>query len=713
MEIRPLSLCAITMAIGCPVCAQTTDSAAVKQQTIELVHVKAKAASATPISKTLGVEHVSRAEVLQSMSNTLMNTLEKLPGISAINTGVGISKPVIRGMSMNRVIVTEYGIKQEGQQWGVDHGLEIDQYNVDHVEIVKGPVSVLYGSDGVGGVINILPPSIPDKDTMQGELITTYKTNNDLYGISGKMERKRGATYVRVRGTYNDYASYRVPANEFTYNGYVLPIYNNRLKNTGGKELNFSATAGIKKQWGWSSIYVSSYRQQAGFFSGAFGIPRAYELIDNGRYRSIDLPNQQIMHMKAIWNTTVQIGDHKLECDIGYQDNIRREHSPGHAHGYGPAPEGNTALELELKTLTAHVRYLLQARERLRNTIGVSAVEQQNKAGGYEFLLPAYKMSQLGVYNFASYTSKSNILYTGGVRLDYIKQAAAASYVNRYDSSGATIGQSKRSETIDNNFFNISGSVGASAALWEQWRIKANVGSAYRAPALVELTANGVHHGTFRHEVGDPNLEPERGYMGDVALLTNYKNGKLMISPFVNYFSNYIYLGPSARFSPLPDAGQVYLYRQTTAIFGGGELSAEWEWTKQIKHITYVEYVWNKNINCGLALPFTPPFSVLNEVSWSPALPVNSKVKQVALSVSGQQFARQYRVDRNEATTEGYFLLNSALTGSFGIGKHLTTVYMQLRNITNAVYQNNMSRYRILNLPEQGINFQLMVKYEL
>ncbi len=693
--------------------AQTPDSLKQEPEAKQLEEhiVTSHHHSKTPVSRTLDMLYLRKEALLQSQGNTFINTLEKLPGISAINTGVGISKPVIRGLSLNRVIVNEYGIKQEGQQWGVDHGLEIDQYNVDRVEVIKGPVSVLYGSDGIGGVINILPPIVPMIDTFNAEIISTYKSNNDLFGLSGKLQYSKNGFYVLARGTYQDYASYRVPATEFTYNGYNLPIYNNRLKNTGGTERNFSFLAGVKKSWGSTSIYVSNYHQKAGFFVGAFGVPRAYQLTDEGNYRTVALPYQLINHTKIISNTTILLSKGKIEADLGFQKNARSEMSPPHAHGYGPAPQGNEGLALDLYTLSGNVRYVYTL-GKWNSITGASFQHQKNVRGGYEFLIPDYKSWQAGLYHFSEYQASYNLLFNAGIRADIAQQKAAASYVAQYDSTGTQTGSVLRSPKIDRDYFNVSGSVGSAWQINHIFNAKFNAGTAYRVPVMAELTANGVHHGTFRHEMGNADLKAEQGYMADIGIHADWKNFTFQATPFVNYFVNYIYLSPSARFSPLPDAGQIYLYRGAPALFTGIELNTDWNFRPRWNNNLSFEYVWNKNIESGLPLPFTPPLSILEEVTWKP----NIKAKQlndVMLMLTGQYFAAQRRVDRNEPTTDGYFLLNFSASNTFKINKQKLTLFLQLRNISNTVYMNNMSRYRILNLPEQGFNTQVMLRWEL
>ncbi len=679
---------------------------------LEGVEVRTDRKSAAPAGNTLDFIYLTKSALLKNQGNTFINTLEKLPGISSINTGVGISKPVIRGLSLNRVIVNEYGIKQEGQQWGVDHGLEIDQFNVDRVEVLKGPVSVLYGSDGIGGVINILPPLIPEKNTFGGDALVNYKSNNDLFGASIRLQQNTKDFYTIVRATWQDYASYRVPADEFTYNSYQLPIHNRRLKNTAGKERSISVLNGIRRKWGHSSLYVSNYNQHAGFFTGAFGVPRAYQLTDDGKPRDIDLPKQTINHFKIVSNTHFHFHRNILEVDLGYQNNRRQELSLPHAHGNGPAPEGNLALQLDLHTLTGNVRYKFHPVEPWEVIAGVSVQHQENVRDGYEFLIPGYKVTQGGVYLFSEYKITDHFLVSGGVRADAADQKADRSYVRLYNEAGEATGMQQRSPQIGRQYVNGSGSLGIAWTIADAWKLKANAGSAYRIPAMVELTANGVHHGTFRHEMGDSSLLAERGYMLDAGLYFRKGRVKADATPFLNYFTNYIYLRPSARFSPLPEAGQIYLYTQAQALFTGFESNIDVEINTSLSNRLSFEYVWNRNLDTRVPLPFTPPFSALNEIEYKPAFS-RPLLHELFFALSGQYFAAQRRVDINEPETDGYFLLHFSAGNTFAAGKRRLSLFLQVRNMTNTRYLSNMSRYRILNLPEQGINTQIILRYEL
>lgn len=678
--------------------------------TLPGVEIKQERAAKSPAGSALEFIFVNREMLLKSQGNTFINTLEKLAGISAINTGAGIAKPVIRGMSFNRVIVNEYGIKQEGQQWGVDHGLEIDQFNVDQVELIKGPVSVLYGSDGIGGVINILPPAIPATPHIRVDALAQYKSNNDLFGSSVSIQHSSPTQYTLARISYQDYGSYRVPAKTFTYNGYTLPIYGNRLKNTAGNELNFSVLHGIRRKWGTSSFYISQYHQQAGFFTGAFGVPRAYQLTDDEQPRQIGLPRQSIRHSKLIANNKIFLKKGIVEADLAWQHNRRREESQPHAHGNGITPQENLALQLDLHTLSGNFRYTTILQDKWTLVAGISLQHQENSRSGYEFLIPDYRNTQAGIYGFAAYRLRNNITVTGGIRGDIAQQSAPASYVTMYDSSGTAISQQYRSTDINRSYANASASLGLAWNISYHWGLKVNAGTAYRIPSIAELASNGVHHGTFRHELGDSALRSERGYMLDFLLSRKQKTMKMGVSPFLNYFSNYIYLRPSARFSPLPDAGQVYHYTQGQTVFAGLEGNINWEPSPVWETWTAVEYVWNQHIQTRQPLPFTPPFSLLQEITWKhPAL---HKFVQNFLTFSGHYFAAQNRTDINEPVTAGYFLLHASAGTTWQQQRSRISLYFQIRNLTNTRYLNNMSRYRMLNLPEQGRNIQVILRFQ-
>jgi iron complex outermembrane recepter protein len=651
-------------------------------------------------SQTLQV--VDAEFIKNSNSGTLINSLQKIPGINAINTGVGIAKPVIRGMSFNRVLVMDKGIKQEGQQWGADHGLEIDQYDPEKLEIVKGPSSLLYGSDAIGGAIRILPPSFPVNDHMKGDVFLTYKSNNQLVGTSTAIQGSKNDNFFSFRFSTQDFGDYTVPASTFSYNGFILPIYDNQLKNTAGNERNISVALGTHKDWGASTLTISNFHQEAGLFAGATGIPREYQLEPDGNTRNIDLPRQIVNHLKIISNTKLLSGKSWMEIDLGYQHNDRKEEGTPHAHGYQPTPDGNLALGLDLKTISANIRHNNNFADNLSGTFGLQGQWQENKQSGFEFLLPDFRAGNIGGFIYQEYSPSHHFSMNAGVRFDYgfrdIDEHIEPDYTTPESEDSIM-----RNPEIYRQFNDFSAALGFSYYPGINFNAKFNVGTSFRMPSAVELSSNGIHHGTFRHEVGDPDLDSERGLQADLNL--TYQGNKLfvLLTPFVGYYNKYIYLAPQPQFSELPAGGQVYKYTQHDALFTGLEFEFEYDISKKLTFHTALEYVWNKNLETLLPLPFTPPFSVFAELEYGKSIS-NSRITYYFLNANYHYYAAQNRVDRNERPTPGYGLTSLAGGFNFKMKNQTAQFRLSVNNLFDIAYMNHLSRYRLLNLPEQGRN---------
>ncbi|WP_339921903.1 TonB-dependent receptor [uncultured Cyclobacterium sp.] len=677
--------------------------------TLQSLTIEANPFKNGPVEQSQTIDVIDRDFIERNNSGTFSNALEKLPGISTINTGVGISKPVIRGMSSNRIQVNDRGIKQEGQQWGADHGLEIDPFDVDRVEIVKGPASLIYGSDGMSGVINISPAPIPHDGEIKGHLINSYQTNNNMRSHSAMVEGNENGFIYKGRLTFQDYQDYRVPADEFTYAGYVLPVYENRLKNTAGKERHFSLMTGIRKKWGKSTITLSRFGQQAGIFTGAVGIPNSYNLQHNGDYGNIELPNQDNSHVKVISNTTIQLNQNWLEIDLGYQRNERQEQSLPHAHGISSSQEGNLALGLYLNTYTANLRFNHHISNKEQAIIGFQSSLMDNQFDGFEFLLPQFKSQSAGFFYFHEYRLKDNFILNAGLRVDVAKHQIDAHSQPTYNNGEATGNEVLRNPDIDRSYANLSGATGFSWIVNNKSNLKLNLGSSYRVPSPIELATNGIHHGNFRHELGNPNLNSERSFQSDLNFTYSQRNLLIGFSPYLAYYSGYIYLSPTAKFSTLPGAGTLWEYRQNNAIFSGGEVKIQWAILPNLQTSIAGEFVNSQNLDTSLPLPLTPPASVLFGLDWE--LPYkNQWLPASNMFIEYRQVAAQNRVDRNERVTEGYVLLEAGLGLEFAMARQIFKFRISGKNLLNSYYFNHMSRYRLLNLPEQGRNINVSLK---
>ncbi len=667
----------------------------------------------SPILSTV----LDRKDLDKYQSIALANAFEQVAGVNALNTGVGIAKPMIRGMSQNRVRVNQMGIKQEDQQWGTDHGLQVDAFAVENVEIVRGAAALRYGSDAIGGVINLQPAPFPTQEGIKGGVETGFRSNNDLVSLSAWVEKRKQDHFFRLRLSGQDFADYRVPAQTFLYNRYILPIENQRLKNTAGKEYNLFFQYGKLYQKSAFRLSVSNFNQNVGLFTGATGIPRAYQLVDDGNVRNVDLPNQYNNHLKIILNHTHNFKNAYLETDIGYQYNLREENSAPHAHG-NFIPNTTLALGLHLQTLSANSIWIQDLNKNGTNKgerrIGFNAQAQKNNIAGYEFLIPNYFMTNAGLFWIEEHQLNPHFTLTGGLRYDFAFQTAQGYSVIFYNEDGSLNYKDRRSEDLQATYQNLSGSLGFAYRISPYFQLKTNIGNVFRTPHIVELTSNGVHHGTFRHEKGDPTLKSERGYQADmVFLLHDRKEEKwnISLSPFFNYFTNYIFLQPTARFSTLPEAGQIYQYTQTEALHTGFESQAEWSLFDWWHWKGQLAYLYNQNLKTALALPFTPPFQASLESEWQ-RKKIGNLLKNSYLSIEADYFSAQNRTDRNEKKTPSYLLWHLRAGTEISIKNQKLDVFMQIQNLTNEKYLNHLSRYRLLNLPEAGRNVSLTVRYK-
>jgi iron complex outermembrane receptor protein len=641
----------------------------------------------------------------ENRSNSLMNTLEKIPGIHAFQVGQGFSKPVIRGLGFNRLVIAENGIKQQEQQWGADHGLEIDQYAVEQVEIVKGPASLQYGSDAMAGVIIVHSHEWRNRDGLSGSVLCSGNSNNRLFGGSGDIYYQTQNKFVQARATYQNFESYRVPAKTFTYNGYEYPVHHGVLKNTAGREADVALQAGWRSAKYAATLHANNVYSKNGFFAGASGLPFLLNMDDEGHYRAIGLPYHEGNHFKTILNQTFHLHSrHRLTVDAGYQYNLRQEYSAPHTHGFGPAPEGNLELELRLQTLSLNAAW--EYRNGSNNILqaGVQAEYQHNRTGGYLFLLPAFEQLAAGVFVIDRFRFSDVLTGTAGLRYDY-----GSIHIHPHDGYFRVSGMRKPAGDV-------SFMAGLAVHPAGAWEIKANVGKSFRMPSANEYASNGIAHGMLRYELGDSSLRAETSYQVDVQATfeKEWRGGFIhraaaAANVFGNYFPNFIFLNPTGAFSILPEAGQIYKYVQSRAFRPGGEVEAQVDFAKNFRLAATAEYVLAIDLDSGFPIAFTPPLNITTEVSMQGAQWFFFSRSRVALA--HRYAAAQNRVARNEAATPGYHLFDLSLSAGIpaGRGKNVQ-IALQVQNLFNTAYYKHLSFYRRLDLPEIGRNFLVTIQ---
>lgn len=657
---------------------------------------------------SLAAVHLNERYFERNNAGTLSQSLRKVPGMQSLDMGPGVGKPVIRGLFGNRIIVNKDYIKQEGQQWGTDHGLEIDPFDARRIELVKGPASLQYGSDGLGGVLNILPNILPKSNKIEGQFTSLYKSNNNHQAASLYLAAKKGKWFVTTRASIQDYDDYKVPAESFTYNGFELPIFNQRLKNTAGTEMSLALTGGFQTTRQVTKFSYSIYDLSSGIFSGAVGIPRSYILTDDGLPDNIDVPYQEVNHQRWVMNHISFFGKNHFTINLGYQRNHRTEHSIPESHSqFDIDPNETRAVVLKLQTYTYETHFEIGHSGSGRSVIGSNGQYQINRRDGFEFLLPDFQLWRSGFFYFMEQPLVEHWTVSAGARYDLGNNQNESFFLERRNRQGS-IFATTTVEASNHFFHNWSASLGAYYQDESPYLVRMNLSKSFRIPYPNETSSNGVHHGNFRHELGNPDLESEQGYQVDLSIEYSGKSIDAQVSGFFNYFEGYIYLSPSSNFSMLPEAGLLFNYLQNNAIYTGLEAEWEYEITSTLQWRQAFEYVHSYNIQSQLALPFTPPISILSEISHNITF---EKFELEGILSSHYYFANgRNRVDRFEQPTPGYHLIDllfQATSKKWMKGTHLQ---IQIQNLFNVAYLNHMSRYRLLNLPEQGRNLILTLK---
>ena len=602
-----------------------------------------------PISVIQPVDLQARA------STNIIGAIAREPGVSQITTGGAISKPVIRGLGYNRVVVVSDGIRQEGQQWGDEHGIEVDGAGVHSVEILKGPASLMYGSDAMAGVILFNPAPVAPVGTVRGSISTEYQSNNGLFAYSlNAAGNQRGLVWdVRFSDKY-------AHAYQNKTNGWVL--------NSGFLERAASGMAGLNRKWGYSRLKLSYYHLTPGIVEG--------EEEGSTGYRP-DLPFQQVYHYKAVLDNTFRLGEGRLKVLFGWQQNRRQEYEES-ADEYG--------LYFLLNTLNYDIKYQRESAD-WKYAAGINGMGQVSENKGDEYLIPDYRLFDAGLFATASRTIGDWVL-SGGLRGD-IRLLHSLPLEDRFDD-------------FNRRFPGITGSLGAVRSFGDNVHFRVNLSRGFRAPNLSELSSNGEHEGTLRYEIGNKDLKPEYSLQGDAGLdfSSEYISGQFAV--FANRIDNYIFLTRTADGNP-----PVYTYTSGNARLYGGEVQLDFHPVHSLHLGGSFSYVNGKQIG-GTWLPMIPAPRLLTECKYEfshGGKLLNNAFVAVELDWNARQ-DRFYGVDGTETATPSYALLNmNAGTDIVIRGKKRASLYLLADNLTDCAWQSHLSRLKEIGIYNMGRNF--------
>lgn len=619
------------------------------------------------------VSSLNKDQLINRPSSNLIDALVRIPGVSQVTTGAGISKPVIRGLSYNRVLTLVDGAKQEGQQWGDEHGMEVDQYSAERVEILRGAASLLYGSDALGGVINVLDALPSPEGQIRGELLSSYQSNNGLSGSSAMLQGNSNGFIWRARGSVKSAYSYNAPGG--------------RIANTGFNETNFSGQLGLNKKWGYAHLNLSSFKNNIGLpdFSrnadGKFEDEDGEILSDKQlKDRTLFLPFQDIRHYKVALNSHLLFESGRLRTTLAYQNNQRRELEDDRI---------NPSLFFDLKTYSSDFKYYFNENNGWEPVIGLSGSLQDNKNRAEELLIPDYNSSEVGLFAYAKKSWNSSTFNVGA----------------RFDNRSITAEEmsedgSPKFNNFTNNFSNLSGALGFTKEFTDNFNFKANLGSAFRSPNIAELSSDGVHEGTFRYEVGNNNLNPENSYYGDFAFEFNNNVISASVGAFNNHINNYIYNRQLNNESIVVDSETLPVYRfvQDNANLSGVELGFTLHPAELIHFENSFSYTKGVNRATSKALPFIPAAVLRNEIRLEPQF--KKGLKSTYFSLALDNVFNQNRVDVFETSTAGYTLVNLAMGTTFMLKNQPLRLNISANNLFDKAYYDHLSRFKPGRLDE-------------
>ena len=687
-------------------------------QELEEVMVNGNVEEKLKKTESISIQLIDEDFLKKAKASSLMQTLNAIPGINSMDIGTGISKPMIRGMGYYRVAVAKNGIKQEGQQWSSHHGLSIDQQAVRHVEVIKGPSSLQYGSDAIGGIINVLPEQTPLSNGTSGEVSFTAKSNTNWLGSAAELSFRKEDVYSNVAVTYNSYGDFLIPVTD----SFLLPApvsaseashkvrLGNQVYNTAGDERAVSVSAGIVKPWGNSYLELNYYGTKTGFFDWQGIQNDSIRSIHNQNRRDVQLPYQQVNNYSIQHFTNRYFNDDKLEVGIGYQFNDSREFSYLSDRTGNRADElnyyrnkDNLDLGLSLQTFSGNVFYSLKRFNRHFFKFGLNTQFQVHRTDGYNHILPEYKRTSNGIFLTHKFMISEKWILNSGARVDYTFFSMDESLNPDFEE-----GDSILNPAFEKTYPGTAFSLGVNYLPGRNTIIKVNIGKSFRVPSAYELGAYGLHRHQGRFEKGNIENEPEQAWQFDLGIEQKWKDFSIGLSPFLNYFTNYLYLNPSSELRP---EGQVYEYRQTNAMLSGAELSINYRLWSKLNLNVNAEYVYAVNLDLRSALPFTPPLNVRSEVSYL-FKDINS-FKKSKIGIELLSVASQNYTVPNELSTPGYNSVNLFALSELVFGNESVNLMLKVRNLFNTAYYNHISFYRRMRIPEPGRDVQLYISIPL
>ena len=623
-------------------------------------------------------------QLLRSKASTnIIDAISHQPGISQLTTGGSISKPIIRGLGYNRVVVMSEGVRQEGQQWGDEHGVEVDGSSINSVEILKGPASLMYGSDAMAGVVILHPQATLPEGEMKANVSTEYQTNNGLFAYNLSMAGNQKGFVWNAR--FSDKMAH---AYKNKYDGYVP---GSQFRERAGRLM-----LGVNKSWGHSRLTWTSYHLTPGIVEGERD-PETGELVcntDNVKTYSKALPFQEVKHYKLVWDNSLNLSTGYLKAIIGYQQNRRKEYEES---------EDEYELFFKLHTLTYDLRYVTNQWNGWKLSTGIGGMYQKSGNEGEEYLIPDYRLFDFGIYATATKSLGDRWTLNGGVRYDH----------RRMHGDELIEDGDLRFTDFSRHFNGLTGSIGAVCNINEHFNLRLNVARGFRTPNMSELASNGVHEGSIRYELGNQQLKAEYSLQADLGLDFTSRYVSAQLALFANRIDNYIF---THRLPEEIEEGYLtYAYTQGDARLLGFEAGVDFHPVHSVHFSNTFSFVDAQQMHASSDtkyLPFTPAPRWTSELKWELFHHSHSTVNHhhnsnsihrsllnnLYIAAGLECYLKQshiYSADDTETTTPGYALLSLSAGTDINVnGKKIAEFYITADNLLNKAYQSHLNRLK-------------------
>lgn len=663
---------------------------------------------------------VGQEQLRQTTASNIVDALAATPGVSAVSSGPNIAKPYIRGLGGSRVLVLYDGMRQDGQQWGEEHGVEIDQFMIERVELVKGPASLVYGSDALAGAIHFLPADPLPEGTVKSSATFSGMTNNRQLGASVWTGGNAHGLIWDVRASRKFAANY-------------TNAYDGRVFGTKFAENDAGGRIGLSRAWGYSYIGFNLYDNLQEVPDGARdSLTRKFvkQITEADTLRpivsdqelssyAIGTIHQRVQHYRIYSASNFYLGKSKLALRFGMQQSHRRE------FGHPEHPE-LPALNLQLGTYTYDVNFRLPEWKNTQTTIGLNGMLQQNRnSTATEFLIPDYRLFDLGPFLFVkSAFGKLDLAF--GLRYDTRSFSADALYTTTDPSTGFSMQTAyvandtnivEQFTAYAHRFGGWSASGGATFSFNNYYSLKANIARGYRAPNIAEISARGIHPGSGFLQLGESDLRPEFNLQGDAGFFVTLEHFSAGVEFFRSRITDYIYNeklssvnGGDSLFVQGNAVYPVFKYHQTSAVLYGGEISfdlhphpLDWLHFENSLSLLYGENKGTEGLvltDSTRYLPMIPPLHTSTIVRAD--LPRTGKYLGGFYIRAGMQFYaaqnRAYLAYGTETVSPAYLLFDAGIGSDVknAKGRLLFSFDIAASNLANTAYQSNMSRLKYL-----------------